>query len=72
MTPKSNCFLKIWTPHLTKKWGAAIKYTLKCEKIVQKDNVTNTVVNNGRPVILDEDNEIGRDGMLVSVSRALF
>ena len=62
-----SLFLQVWTPNITRKWAARIEYTLKCEKIVNKSDVTNTVSQSGIPVLQDEENEIGRDGLLVSV-----
>ena len=63
-------FLQVWTPNITRKWAARIEYTLKCEKIVDRSDVTNIVAESGVPVLLDEENEIRRDGLLVSVISA--
>ena len=63
-------FLQVWTPNISRKWAARIEYTLKCEKIVDKSDVTNIVAQSRVPVLLDEENEIRRDGLLVSVISA--
>ncbi len=43
-----------------------MEYTLKCEKIVEEDDVTNLVLHNGLPVKPNGDQS--KTGLLVSVS----